>query len=211
MDKYVCRLGRLILLKLILLNGNNENCCFKFLQEKKVTMKKYISLTKEQQAQIAHQTGWSDNVISHIRSVEEAAIYMKAGLVERNIGGRVALIREDINWSDYSIRRNTWLKKYLADWDKWAEYNNADLIGEGFPPRDANGDPYELHHIGQEQDSPFAELTWNEHMGDGNNPILHTSRESKIYRDQFNKEKSLYWQARFKAFTQDELNKIYQK
>ena len=93
-------------------------------------MEKYISLTKEQQAQIAHQTGWSDNVISHIRSVEEAAIYMKAGLVERNIGGRVALIREDINWSDYSIRRNTWLKEYLADWDKWAEYNNADLIGE---------------------------------------------------------------------------------
>lgn len=168
-------------------------------------------LTIEQQNLLHNQTGWSDNVISHIRSMEEAAIYMKAGLVERNIGGRVALIREDINWSDYSIRRNTWLKEYLTDWDKWAEYNNADLIGEGFPPRDANGDPYELHHIGQEQDSPFAELTWNEHMGDGNNPILHTSHESKIYRDQFDKEKSLYWQARFKAFTQDELNKIYQK
>lgn len=174
-----------------------------------MTQSMFLSL--EQQREIHNQTGWSDNVISQIRSMEEAAIYMKAELVERNIGGRVALIKTDINWSDYSVRRNTWLKEYLANWDKWAKYNNADLIGEGYPPREMNGRPYELHHIGQEQDSPFAELTRDEHMGDGNNSILHPSRESKIYRDQFYKEKSLYWQARFNAFTQDELNKIYQK
>lgn len=174
-----------------------------------MTQNMFLSL--EQQKEIHNQTGWSDKVISHIRSMEEAAIYMKAGLVERNIGGRVALIREDINWSDYSIRRNTKLIDNLTDWDKWAEYNNADLIGEGYPPREMNGRPYELHHIGQEQDSPFAELTRDEHRRNGNNPILHTSRESKIHRDQFDKEKSLYWQARFKAFTQDELNNIYQK
>ena len=157
-----------------------------------------------------NQSQWSDAILRAIRSEEEAEIYRKAGLKEALVGGRPALIRTDIDWSDYSIRRNTWLKNKLADYDKWAEYNNADLIGEGFPPRDRNGDPYELHHIGQRQDSPFAELTWAEHMGDGNNTILHqTGKESEIDREYFEQEKSAYWQARFKAFTLDDLKRIY--
>lgn len=157
-------------------------------------------------------TGWSDAIIEAISSKEEADIYRSAGLKEAVIDGRSALIRQDIDWSDYSIKRNTWLRDRLADYDKWAEYNNADLIGEGFPPRDRNGDPYELHHIGQRQDSPFAELTWAEHMGDGNNTILHQmGKESEIDRESFDKEKSAYWQARFKAFTQEELKRIYRQ
>ena len=155
-------------------------------------------------------TSWSNKIVAAIRSKEEAEIYLRAGLKEAVIGGRPALIRTDIDWSDYSIRRNTWLRNKLADYDKWAEYNNADLIGEGFPPRDRNGDPYELHHIGQRQDSPFAELTWAEHMGDGNNTILHQmGRYSEIDREAFDAEKSAYWQARFKAFTKEELRNIY--
>jgi hypothetical protein len=156
------------------------------------------------------RTGWSQEILQAIRSKEEAEIYIRARLKEARIGGRPALIRQDIDWADYSIRRNTWLKDKLADYDKWAEYNNADLIGEGFPPRDRNGDPYELHHIGQQQDSPFAELTWAEHMGDGNNTILHQmGKESEIDREAFDGEKSAYWQARFKAFSPAELKAIY--
>ena len=89
-------------------------------------------------------TEWSDAIIEAISSKEEADIYRGAGLKEARIGGRPALIRQDIDWSDYSIKRNTWLRGKLVDYDKWAEYNNADLIGEGFPPRDSNGDPYEI-------------------------------------------------------------------
>lgn len=153
---------------------------------------------------------WSPAIRDAIQSPEEAEIYRRAGLKEARIGGRPALIRHDIDWSDYSIRRNTWLRNKLADYDKWAEYNNADLIGEGFPPRDRNGDPYELHHIGQRQDSPFAELTWAEHMGDGNNVILHQmGKESEIDREAFEAEKSAYWQARFKALTLEQLRAIY--
>ena len=114
------------------------------------------------------RTGWSDRVLSSIGSREEAEIYIRAGLREAVVGGRPALIRSDIDWSAFNCRKD-WLKSRLADWDRWRDYNNADLIGEGYPPRDSNGDPYELHHIGQRQDSPFAELTWAEHMGDGNN------------------------------------------
>lgn len=169
-------------------------------------------LTFIEKAKLRLRTRWSDEILNAIRSLEEAEIYIRAGLREARIGGRAALIRTDIDWSDYSIRRNTWLRNKLADYDKWAEYNNADLIGEGFPPRDRNGDPYELHHIGQRQDSPFAELTWAEHMGDGNNTILHQAgKESEIDREAFDAEKSAYWQARFRAFTPAELKKIYGK
>ena len=155
---------------------------------------------------------WSERILKYLKSREESEVYRRANLKEANIGGRPALIRQDIDWSDYSIRRNTWLKNKLADYDKWVDYNNADLIGEGYPPRDPNGDPYELHHIGQRQDSPLAELTWAEHMGDGNNTILHQAgKESVIDRLAFDNEKSAYWQARFKAFTKEELDKIYKK
>ena len=88
--------------------------------------------------------GWSSAILDYICSKEEAEIYIKAGLKEAIIGGKPALIRQDIDWSDYSIKRNTWLKDRLSNYDEWAKYNNADLIGEGFPPRDPNGDPYEL-------------------------------------------------------------------
>lgn len=154
---------------------------------------------------------FSSLITSKIHSSAELQIYRKANLKEAIVGGRTALIRQDIDWSDYPIRNNPWLRDKLADYDRWVDYNNADLVGEGYPPRDKNGDPYELHHIGQQQDSPFAELTWQEHMGDGNNAILHPNRESEIDRQQFDKEKSDYWQARFDMFTQADLDRIYKK
>ena len=160
------------------------------------------------QQQIKERTGWSDDIVRFLHSREEAEVYIGAGLVERRIGGRAALVRTDIDWRAFNCRQE-WLKQKFADWDKWQDYNNADLIGEGWPPRDSNGDPYELHHIGQRQDSPFAELTWQEHMGGGNNVILHPDRESAIDRQQFDDEKSRYWQDRFKALTKSELAEIY--
>ena len=99
------------------------------------------------QQQIKERTGWSDDIVRFLHSREEAEVYIGAGLVERRIGGRAALVRTDIDWRAFNCRQE-WLKQKFADWDKWQDYNNADLIGEGWPPRDSNGDPYELHHIG---------------------------------------------------------------
>lgn len=173
-------------------------------------------MTPQEQQLIRQRTNWPAEIIENIASVEEAEIYIRAKLQARQIGGRWALCRTDINWADYSIRRNTWLRdstqQGLKDYDNWAKYNNADLIGEGFPPRDPNGDPYELHHVGQRQEAPFAELTWAEHKGDGNFRILHHfNQESEIDREQFDKEKSAYWQARFAAFTEEDKLRIYDK
>ena len=58
----------------------------------------------------------------------------------------------------------------------------------------------ELHHIGQRQDSPHAELSWAQHMGDGNNATLHPRRESEIDRQQFDREKVAHWMVRFNNF-----------
>ena len=145
------------------------------------------------------RTGWSDEIISALRSEEEAQIYIAARLVEKRVNGRPALVNPTIDGRAFSCRKE-WLKEKLADYDRWKDYNNADLMGEGYPPRDSNGDPYELHHIGQHQDSPFAELTWQQHMGDGNNAILHPQRESEIDRQQFDHEKAAHWMARFDDF-----------
>ncbi len=144
-------------------------------------------------------TGWSDAILRAIGSEDEARIYIRAGLVERVVNGRPALINPSIDGRAYNCRKE-WLKEKFADYERWKDWNNADLMGEGFPPRDENGDPYELHHIGQRQDSPFAELRWADHMGDGNNAILHPKRESEIDRRQFEREKAAHWMARFSDF-----------
>ncbi len=168
-------------------------------------------LTEKDKAYIRKKTGWSNNILDYIGSIDEAKIYMKANLKEALVDGRPALIRQDIDWAAFNCRKE-WLKNKLSDWQRWKDYNNADLIGEGYPPRDVNGDPYELHHIGQKQGSPYAELTWEEHMGNGNNTILHKAgKESEIDRGLFDNEKSNYWQARYKLFTKKELYEIYHR
>lgn len=159
-------------------------------------------------ARVKKKTNWSDTIITALNNENEANIYIAAGLKESKIGGRIALIRHDIDWPAFNCRKE-WLKEKFANYDSWKDYNNADLISEGFPPRDSSGDPYELHHIGQHQDSPFAELTWKEHMDDGNNSILHPKRESEIDRQRFDKEKSQYWKDRFGLFTEADKRNIY--
>ena len=153
-------------------------------------------------------TGWDTSICKAVNTWQEAVIYLACGLREARIGGRPALIRDDIDWSDFSIRRNTWLKEYLADYDKAAEYNNEDLIGEGYPPRDKGGNPYELHHIGQHPDSPLAELTVFEHRESKTNYSILHPLAGEIDRERFAKERSEYWRARFAALTPTELKQI---
>ncbi len=198
-----------ILLKTMLvrrknISGKKRPVSYKNQKEKKRKEK------EDWRKEIKRITGWSDIIINALNSKAEAEIYITAGLEQAIVGGRFALINPHIDWRAYNCRKK-WLKEKLADWNKWKDYNNADLIGEGYPPRDENGDPYELHHIGQRQDSPFAELSWEDHMDKGHNKILHPKRESEIDRQLFDKEKSQYWINRFKLFTEEELKTIYKK
>ena len=197
-------------IKLNLKPFHNHQISHNYNNSKKQSNEKKIKNDEDWREEIRRRTGWTNEIIMALRSKEEAEIYINTGLKQGIVGGRFALINPNIDWRAYNCRKE-WLKKKLADWNKWKDYNNADLIGEGYPPRDEHGDPYELHHIGQKQDSPYAELCWNDHMGKGNNKILHPKRESEIDRQLFDGEKSQYWKNRFKLFSEEELKEIYGK
>lgn len=148
--------------------GTNEN------GEKK-------GLSEEEKAKIKELTGWSDEILDAIGSMEEAEIYMKAGLKEVEINGKKCLIREDIDWNQKDEMGRT----------------NKERAEQGLSPITKDGKTVELHHIGQHADSPLAELTTEEHRGKGNDTVLHDkTKESEIDRRAFANERSSHWEAR---------------
>ena len=143
---------------------------------------------------IRQMTGWSEAIVNAIQREEEARLYMEAGLREATVNGKPALIQPRID-PDYQMPE-WWIREY---WENWRGWSNSDLMAEGYPPHDENGDPYELHHIGQLADSPLAELTWSQHRDGDNFAILHTLDDnSDIDRGAFDKEKTAHWMARYK-------------
>jgi hypothetical protein len=113
-------------------------------------------------------------------SGKELEIYENAELVVTEVNGRETLMRTDI---DYGAK------------DQFGR-TNLERMEQGLSPL-VDGQPVELHHIGQEMDSPLAELTPTEHRGEGNYSTLHdVTKESEINRTLFNAEKEAYWKAR---------------
>jgi hypothetical protein len=126
-------------------------------------------------------TTWSKETIDSIRSMEEYSIYKNAGLKEQTLGGKTALVRNDIN------------PNQKDDFGR----SNVERIKANLSPINKNGETIELHHVGQKADSTLAELTREEHRGIGNDTILHDKDiESKIDRTEFKSEKNQYWRAR---------------
>lgn len=156
-------------------------------------------MKEEWRERIRRKTGWSDAIINAIRSEAEAQIYIDAGLIEAHVGGRPALIQPRI---DLDMTTPEWFIRETG-WENWRGWTNSDLMGEGYAPfssEDMGGmDPMELHHIGQRQDSPYAELTWFQHHSDGNFAVLHTFDDSEIERTQFADERKQYWMARYNS------------
>lgn len=113
-------------------------------------------------------------------STEEIQIYKEASLKEATVNDREVLIRTDI---DYEAK------------DQFGR-TNLERMEQGLAPL-VDGQPIELHHIGQEMDSPLAELTRTEHRGEANYSVLHdAAKESEINRTLFNLEKEAHWKAR---------------
>ncbi|RLL43991.1 hypothetical protein D8M04_13585 [Oceanobacillus piezotolerans] len=113
-------------------------------------------------------------------SPEEIKIYEDAPLKETTVNSREVLTRTDI---DYEAK------------DQFGR-TNLERMEEGLAPL-VDGEPIELHHIGQEMDSPLAELTRTEHRGEANYSVLHdAAKDSEINRTVFNLEKEAHWRAR---------------
>lgn len=142
---------------------------------------KQEGLTDEEKAKIKEETGWSDEIIDAIGSMEEYEIYKNAGLVEVEIDGKKCLVRNDIDWDQKDAMGRT----------------NRERTEQGLSPINKDSKVIELHHIGQHADSPLAELTTEEHRGKGNDTILHNkAKESEIDRQAFAKERNEHWEAR---------------
>lgn len=138
-------------------------------------------LSETEKQEIKEETGWSDEIVDSVKSKEEAQIYQDANLKEDDVDGKKCLIRDDI------------------DYDQKDEFGrtNKERMENGNPPLTKNGETVELHHIGQKQDSPLAELTTQEHRGKGNDTILHDkTKESEINRSEFSKEREAHWESR---------------
>lgn len=146
-------------------------------------------LTQEEKEQIKEETGWSDEIIDAIGSMEEYEIYKEAGLQEAEINGKKCLIRNDID------------PEQKDDFGR----TNKERMADGLAPITKDGQTVELHHIGQKSDSPLAELTTSEHRGKGNDTVLHDkTKESEIDRNEFAKERESHWEARANSIVREE-------
>lgn len=141
-------------------------------------------LTEDEKAKIkeAHPD-WPDEIINAIGSWAEYEIYDKANLQYADINGKSCLIKINIDMEQKDALGRT----------------NEERIKIGLVPLDKNGRPIELHHIGQKADSPFAELTFEEHHCNGNDTILHDkTKETEVHNEvnKWNNERREHWKAR---------------
>jgi len=130
---------------------------------------------------------WSEDITKNIKSPEEAIIYRNAGLKEAVVGGKKALINDNINPSYRDNKGRT----------------NEQRIRSGLSPLSNEGETMYIHHIGQKSDSPFAELTFAQHRQNGNDAILHDKgKPTEVHNENsnWNTERVSYWRERFKLF-----------
>ena len=144
---------------------------------------------RSSRSEIYENSKYSDEVNDMISSKDELEVYQKAGLKEENIDGRICLVRDDIDM-DYV--------------DPKSGMTNQELMEKGRAPYDSKtGERIELHHIGQEYDSPFAELTADSEHGQFYS-TLHT-KESESWRNDEQKsnrynnvDRPQHWKSRVK-------------
>jgi hypothetical protein len=122
-------------------------------------------------------------------SPDELAIYEDAGLNVEQVGDRVCLTQPDID----------------LDYKDANGMTNLERMENGLAPiNPEDGLPYELHHVGQKNDAPLAELTHSEHMSPENNKTLHPIRSGSEVDHGYSWRdiREDHWKARAEQFKQ---------
>lgn len=135
-------------------------------------------LSMNEAAQIQRESGYPLDVIKGFRTMEQYEVCQKAGLVPKMLNGKMALIRQiDLDFVDEMGQTNLMrMQQGLAALDP------------------ATGKAYELHHIGQKQNSTLAILTKAEHMQNGNNKIWHIlGKDSEVNHELFTEQREAFW------------------
>ena len=121
-------------------------------------------LTMNEAAIIQRESKYPADVIAQIHNMDEYRALSNAQLKPVLVGNKTALVPKDF-------------KPTKA---------NIELMMEGKAPLDSLGNPYELHHIGQEADATLAMLTQSQH----DNIALHGFKKiSEIDRNAFAKQR----------------------
>ena len=105
-------------------------------------------LTMNQVALIQKESGYPLSVIKQFHSYDEYLVFKQAGLKAQMVGGKLSLVRSDID-----------LYNVVDEYGR----NNFTRMSKGLNPIDANGNTFQWHHIGQENDATLALLTATEH------------------------------------------------
>ena len=127
---------------------------------------------------IKKYVGWSDGIVDFIRTTEEFKVYLDIGLVETDIGDIHCLVQSEIDLD-------------MVTPDKGA--TNRELMREGKAPYNKDGVKIELHHIGQKNNSPLAEIPQNQHKG---KKLHEYGKKSEIIRKDFDEIRRKYWKKR---------------
>lgn len=141
-------------------------------------------LSMNEAAAIQKESALSLDFIKNFHSKEEYEVYKTAKLEANKVDGRNALIRE-ID-----------LKSKITD-QYGKTMTNAECIAQNRSPVDSNGIPYELHHIGQQENSPLAILTSAEH----DSPSLHFRDVSEVeHGNKWTKQRQQFWRSYLELF-----------
>jgi len=134
----------------------------------------------EEREQIKEISPYSPAINRHIRFLFELDNYVGMELEEACVNHRQCLIYNGIDF-DYRDPRD---KKGRS---------NKERMADGVSPytSDGRGARYKLHHIGQTQEGPLAELEPDEHM-----LPLHLMNPTEINRSGFASERRRHWRAR---------------
>lgn len=137
-------------------------------------------LTMNQVATIQKESGLPLDVLKQFNNMDQYEIIKNAGLTPKMVNGKTALIRDiDLTFTDEM------------------GHTNLERMKEGLAALDpATGEPYELHHIGQQVDSTLAILTQEEHRFGGNSKIWHKLKESDVHAagNNWNSQKKAFWE-----------------
>lgn len=155
-----------------------------------VTETEQGGLTPEERERIKEDTGWSDEIIDNIESMDQYEVLKNAGLKETEINGKKCLVKENIN----------------LDYEDEDGLTNRQRMERDLSPLDEKtGKPLELHHLGQKTDSPLVELTEEEHRtgdykeGKKNQSLWHdNTKETEVHGEgnNWDKERKEHWKTR---------------
>lgn len=157
----------------------------------KINELKQVVLESSEEIQKQHillDSPYSQAINEYISNYNEFYIYYTLKLKEAVVT-RPSLIK-DVDLDLWITSKNKTNKELMLSGNSPYAYDDEDGV-------------IEIHHIGQNYDAPFAELTAKEHLMYGNNKVFHVKdgeswRKDKRLSDAFKKERKKYWKMRAK-------------